>query len=62
VPRPGFWRELLNTDAAVYGGSNMGNNGGIDTVPRQMHGEAQSLVLTLPPLSAIFLSPATKAA
>ncbi len=58
VPRPGFWRELLNTDAAVYGGSNMGNNGGIDTAPHQMHGEAQSLALTLPPLSALFLSPA----
>ncbi len=32
VPRPGYWRELLNTDAAVYGGSNMGNAGGIDSV------------------------------
>jgi len=57
VPRPGFWRELLNTDAAVYGGSNMGNAGGVDSMPVHMHGEAQALLLTLPPLSTIFLSP-----
>ncbi|HYZ21148.1 MAG TPA: 1,4-alpha-glucan branching protein GlgB [Rhodopila sp.] len=56
VPRPGFWRELLNTDAAVYGGSNMGNAGGAHTQPHQMHGEAQSLFLTLPPLATIALS------
>jgi 1,4-alpha-glucan branching enzyme len=58
VPRPGYWRELLNTDAEVYGGSNMGNGGGLDTEARPMHGEAQSLNLTLPPLSTLFLSPA----
>jgi 1,4-alpha-glucan branching enzyme len=56
VPRPGFWRELLNTDASIYGGSNMGNNGGVNTVPVQMHGEAQSLCLTLPPLAVIYLA------
>jgi 1,4-alpha-glucan branching enzyme len=59
VPRPGYWRELLNTDAAIYGGSNMGNGGGVETVPRQLHGEAQALFLTLPPLSTLFLAPAT---
>ena len=57
VPKAGHWRELLNTDAATYGGSNMGNYGGVDTTAQQMHGEAQSLVLTLPPLATIFLSP-----
>ncbi|WP_158927384.1 1,4-alpha-glucan branching protein GlgB [Acidisphaera sp. S103] len=57
VPRPGYWREVLNTDADRYGGSNMGNAGGVDTVPTQMHGEAQALFLTLPPLSTVFLSP-----
>ena len=56
VPRPGFWRELLNTDASIYGGSNMGNNGGVKTVPYQMHGEAQSLSLTLPPLAVLYLA------
>jgi 1,4-alpha-glucan branching enzyme len=57
VPRAGYWREMLNTDAGLYGGSNMGNAGGMDTVPTQMHGEAQALYLTLPPLSTVFLSP-----
>ncbi len=56
VPRPGYWRELLNTDAEVYGGSNIGNSGGLGTEARPMHGEAQSLNLTLPPLSTLFLS------
>ena len=50
VPRPGRWQELLNTDAAFYGGSGMGNGGAVQTVPVQRHGEAQSLELTLPPL------------
>jgi 1,4-alpha-glucan branching enzyme len=56
VPRTGFWRELLNTDAAVYGGTNMGNGGGAQTIQRPMHGEVQSLLLTLPPLATLFLS------
>jgi 1,4-alpha-glucan branching enzyme len=56
VPRAGYWRELLNTDAAVYGGSNMGNAGGVQSEPQQMHGEAQSLSLTLPPLAAVFFA------
>ncbi len=54
VPRPGHWRELLNTDAAC-GGSNIGNGGMVETVPVQRHGEAQSLELTLPPLATVFL-------
>ena len=57
VPRPGHWRELLNTDADAYGGSNMGNCGGVDSLPTQMHGEAQAVHLTLPPLAIVFLSP-----
>ena len=57
VPQPGYWRELLNTDADAYGGSNVGNAGGVDSVPSQMHGEAQALFLSLPPLATVFLSP-----
>jgi 1,4-alpha-glucan branching enzyme len=57
VDRPGYWRELLNTDASAYGGSDMGNAGGTATVGRQIHGEAQALVLTLPPLATLFLAP-----
>jgi 1,4-alpha-glucan branching enzyme len=61
VPRIGFWREVLNTDAAFYGGSNMGNQGGAHTQPHPMHGEAQSLDLTLPPLATLFFTPETLA-
>ncbi|MGA7965509.1 MAG: 1,4-alpha-glucan branching protein GlgB [Gammaproteobacteria bacterium] len=55
VPRNGHWRELINTDAAVYGGSNLGNAGGVETEPRACHGQDQSISLTLPPLSTLFL-------
>ena len=57
VPRPGTWQELLNTDAAPYGGSGMGNGGTLATTAAQSHGEAQSLELTLPPLATLFLRP-----
>jgi 1,4-alpha-glucan branching enzyme len=59
VPRPGPWRELLNSDGELYGGSNMGNGSVVQPVPVQRHGEAQSLELTLPPLATIYLAPET---
>jgi 1,4-alpha-glucan branching enzyme len=55
VPRAGFWAEALNSDAGVYRGSGMGNLGGVHSAPQPMHGMADSLCLTLPPLSALFL-------
>ena len=55
VPRGGRWSEILNSDADIYGGSNMGNGGGVDATPNAAHGFAQSLDLTLPPLGVIFL-------
>jgi 1,4-alpha-glucan branching enzyme len=55
VPRPGAWGEMLNTDSAFYGGSDLGNGGAVQTVPVQQHGEAQSLELTLPPLATLYL-------
>jgi 1,4-alpha-glucan branching enzyme len=58
VPRAGRWREVLNSDAAAYGGSGMGNYGGVDSVPVEAHGHAQSIVLTLPPLGVLYLEPA----
>jgi 1,4-alpha-glucan branching enzyme len=58
VPRPGRWQELLNSDGSAYGGSNVGNGGFVNTVPERRHGEAQSLLLTLPPLASIYLVPA----
>jgi 1,4-alpha-glucan branching enzyme len=55
VPRPGRWREVLNSDADVYGGSNVGNMGVVETVPLAAHGRAQSLPVTLPPLGILVL-------
>ncbi|MGQ9424513.1 1,4-alpha-glucan branching protein GlgB [Gilvimarinus sp. F26214L] len=55
VPRLGIWRELLNSDSELYGGSNVGNGGDVVSVPEPSHGQSFSLRLTLPPLSTIFL-------
>jgi 1,4-alpha-glucan branching enzyme len=56
APRGGFWREALNSDATEYGGSGMGNGGGVDADPWPQHGRPFSLALTLPPLSVLFLT------
>ena len=53
-PRSGSWQEILNSDASEYGGSNMGNLGGVETVPVPLHGRPYSLTITLPPLSVSF--------
>jgi 1,4-alpha-glucan branching enzyme len=58
VPAPGWYRELLNTDAAAYGGSNQGNGGGVQAEPTPSHGQPYSVSLTLPPLAVLFLKPA----
>jgi 1,4-alpha-glucan branching enzyme len=55
VPRPGRWRELLNSDAPLYGGSGQGNLGGVRTDPVAAHGHFQSVMLTLPPLAILLL-------
>jgi 1,4-alpha-glucan branching enzyme len=55
VPRGGTWRELLNSDAAEYGGSGVGNHGGREADAIPAHGRPHSLWLTLPPLGAVFL-------
>ena len=55
VPHTGFWRELLNSDAAMYGGSDTGNLGGAHSVPVPFHGRPHSLNLTLPPLGMLVL-------
>jgi len=57
VPREGWYRELLNSDASIYGGSNMGNAGGIQAEPVPWNGQPCSLVITLPPLAAVFFKP-----
>ncbi len=57
VPRGGFWEEVLNGDARTYGGSGWGNLGGVESTPVSAHGRLHSLVITLPPLAAVFLRP-----
>ena len=73
VPRPGYrlsvpapaaggpaaWREVLNTDSAHYGGSNLGNGGApLPAEPQPWQRQPASIVLTLPPLATLFLVPA----
>jgi 1,4-alpha-glucan branching enzyme len=58
VPRGGIWKELLNGDAEIYGGSGQGNLGGVEAAPLPLHGQTHSLTLVLPPLSVLFLAPA----
>jgi 1,4-alpha-glucan branching enzyme len=57
VPRGGPWRERLNSDAGIYGGSNLGNGGTVSAEPVPAHGCDQSLSLTLPPLATVWLQP-----
>jgi 1,4-alpha-glucan branching enzyme len=57
VPVEGFYRELLNTDAGFYGGSNLGNAGGVRAEPRPWAGQPWSVTLTLPPLAVLMLRP-----
>jgi 1,4-alpha-glucan branching enzyme len=57
VPQGGFWRECLNSDAPLYGGSGMGNLGGVEAAPIASHGRFHSVALTLPPLATVFLLP-----
>jgi 1,4-alpha-glucan branching enzyme len=55
VPEAGVWHELLNSDAAVFGGSGMGNLGETVSHPVPWQGRPHSIVVTLPPLSALYL-------
>ena len=57
VPSAGHYQELLNTDAAIYGGSDTGNAGGVTSEPIPHHGRDHSIELTLPPLAALILKP-----
>ncbi len=57
VPIPGTWEERLNTDAAIYCGSNVGNSGQVEATDVGWHGMQASLLLTIPPLATIVLTP-----
>jgi 1,4-alpha-glucan branching enzyme len=57
LPRPGRWRELVNSDSGFYGGSDVGNLGGVEAEPLGWGGQPFSAELTLPPLSGVWLVP-----
>ncbi|NLL36960.1 MAG: 1,4-alpha-glucan branching protein GlgB [Fretibacterium sp.] len=61
VPKDGFWKELLNSDATIYGGSGIGNAGGMEADPVASHGYSHSLPLELPPLSILLFSSPSRA-
>ena len=54
LPQTGRWCEILNSDAQIYGGSGMGNLGGVDAHPHPSHGFAASAEVTIPPLGAVY--------
>jgi 1,4-alpha-glucan branching enzyme len=54
LPRPGRWREVINTDFEGYGGSGVGNLGGIEAVEHPWHGQPYSATLSAPPLGTVW--------
>ena len=57
VPTAGYWREIMNTDAREFGGAGWGNLGGVESTPVRSRHFTHSVCLTLPPLSALYLTP-----
>jgi 1,4-alpha-glucan branching enzyme len=55
APVGGRYVEILNSDSAHYGGSNMGNAGGLPSEPTPWQGQPHSLLLTVPPLAVVYL-------
>jgi len=53
IPSEGYWEEIFNTDSDLYGGSNMGNMGGVYSMPVSHHGRPCSIEITLPPLAIV---------
>jgi 1,4-alpha-glucan branching enzyme len=62
VPREGYWKEILNSDVPLYGGSGQGNFGGLSTAPLSIHGRPYSLNITLPPLGMVVFQPEPRSA
>ena len=54
LPRGGFWREVLNTDFDGYGGSGVGNLGGVEAVEEPWHGQPFSATVAAPPLGTVW--------
>jgi 1,4-alpha-glucan branching enzyme len=62
APCDGYWKEILNSDAALYGGSGQGNLGGLTAAPLPIHGRPFSLNMTLPPLGVVVFRPESSSA
>ena len=62
VPLEGLWREILNSDAPLYGGSGQGNFGGLSTIPLPIHGRPYTLNMRLPPLGVVAFQPDSRGA
>ncbi|MGE5328975.1 MAG: 1,4-alpha-glucan branching protein GlgB [Deltaproteobacteria bacterium] len=60
VPLQGYYKEIMNSDAEIYGGSGQGNSGGINSQEYQWQGRPYSLELTIPPLGVLVLKPEVK--
>ena len=60
LPKDGVWQEILNTDAAEFGGSGVGNFGSVVANGEGTHGQPHSASISVPPLGAIWLKPAAK--
>jgi 1,4-alpha-glucan branching enzyme len=60
LPHAGRWREVLNTDAAIYGGSGVGNLGVVEAIDEPWHGRPASATITVPPLGVLWLAPETE--
>jgi len=58
LPFAGDWREVVNTDAGVYGGSGVGNLGAVAAQPEEYYGQPASATITVPPLATLWLAPA----
>jgi 1,4-alpha-glucan branching enzyme len=61
VPAPGWYREVLNSDSGIYGGSNAGNGGGVEAEAEPSHRRSYSLRVTLPPLAVVVFKPRSTA-
>ena len=57
VPRPGYYREIVNTDSKYYGGTDLGNAGGVNAEPVPWNDRPYSLKLKLPPLAVSYFKP-----
>jgi 1,4-alpha-glucan branching enzyme len=55
VPEAGAYKEIFNSDAAWYGGTDIGNSGEVNSVKKTEHGFEHTLTLTIPPLAALFI-------